>query len=108
MEKRIYSIGAVDGRYWKSVKELGEHVSEYGLMKNRVLLEVEYVIALLKKLSKEVDKKYGEFFTKSGKESEEGKVEEELRAIYREFTEEDFGEIQKSERETNHDVKAVE
>lgn len=91
----LNAISPIDGRYRSKVDELAPYFSEYGLMKYRVLVEVEYFIALtevplpqLRALS-DVEKK-------------------ELRNIYAEFSEEDAAAIKVYEKTTNHDVKAVE
>jgi adenylosuccinate lyase len=43
---RLKAISPVDGRYGERVKELIPYYSEFGLMRYRVLTEVEYFIAL--------------------------------------------------------------
>jgi adenylosuccinate lyase len=88
------AISPIDGRYFKTTRSLSPYFSEYGLIHYRVLVEIEYFIALgdvlpeLKKLSK-------------GKESD-------LRKIYQNFNEQDAESIKEIEKTTNHDVKAVE
>jgi adenylosuccinate lyase len=91
----LNAISPIDGRYRGKVDELSPYFSEYGLMKYRVLVEVEYFIALtelplpqLKSLN-EIQK-------------------QELRGIYTDFTEADATAIKVYEKTTNHDVKAVE
>lgn len=89
------AISPIDGRYRKATSVLANYFSEGALIKYRVLVEVEYFIALcelplpqLKKISKEVFKS--------------------LRSIYENFSIEDAGNIKDIEKITNHDVKAVE
>ncbi len=91
----LNAISPIDGRYRNKVKDLAAYFSEEALIKYRVLVEIEYFIALceiplpqLKKVSKEV---FGD-----------------LRAIYKKFSTEDALAIKKIESITNHDVKAVE
>ncbi len=91
----LLSISPIDGRYQKQSNELAPYFSEYGLIYYRVLVEIEYFIALsgiglaqLKPLS-EAQKS-------------------ELRGIYLNFTEENALAIKEIEKTTNHDVKAVE
>ncbi|MBS1950175.1 MAG: adenylosuccinate lyase [Cytophagales bacterium] len=91
----LTAISPIDGRYFESVKNLSAYFSEYALMRYRVLVEVEYFIALcefplpqLKSFSK--DK-----FT-------------HLRKFYEHFSEQDALHIKEIEKTTNHDVKAVE
>ncbi|MBT8265876.1 MAG: adenylosuccinate lyase [Bacteroidia bacterium] len=91
----LNAISPIDGRYRGKVEELSRYFSEEALIKYRVLVEIEYFIALceqpLPQLS-EVDPK----------------VFESLRDIYRSFSEKDAKAIKKIESITNHDVKAVE
>lgn len=92
---KLTAISPVDGRYRDAVEPLADYFSEYALIRYRVLVEIEYFIALceipLPQLS-EVDR-------------ESYSV---LRAIYEEFALEDAARIKEIERTTNHDVKAVE
>ncbi len=91
----LTAISPIDGRYRSKVAELAPYFSEYGLMKYRVRVEIEYFIALAKykipQLS-DIDKA----------------IFEELRNIYNMFTTTDAAEIKDIEKTTNHDVKAVE
>ncbi|MDO4789750.1 MAG: adenylosuccinate lyase [Porphyromonas sp.] len=92
----LLAISPVDGRYRSKVECLAPFFSEYALIRYRVLVEIEYFIAL----SQEI-----------GLWTAEGKMpcsEEELRSIYRNFTEEDAEKVKSIESVTNHDVKAVE
>ncbi len=91
----LTAISPVDGRYKRHTSVLDEYFSEYGLIKYRVRIEVEYFIALadanlpqLKELSEE-DKN-------------------RLRSIYSHFSVNDALAIKEIEKTTNHDVKAVE
>ena len=92
---QLTAISPVDGRYRNKTQEFSKYFSEYGLIKYRVRVEIEYFIALcelgLPKL-KNVEKKQLS----------------ELRKIYFEFTEADAHKIKEIEKVTNHDVKAVE
>ena len=91
----LTAISPVDGRYRSKTDDLAEYFSEFGLIKYRVLVEVEYFIALceipLPQL-KDFDRK----------------LLKPLRAIYRKFTTADALRIKEIEKTTNHDVKAVE
>lgn len=91
----LTAISPVDGRYRKKVERLDEYFSEFGLIRARVMVEVEYFIALcqlpLPQL-KDFDSKY---FRK-------------LRNIVKNFKVADAQEIKEIEKTTNHDVKAVE
>ena len=46
----LKAISPIDGRYRKQVNELENYFSEYALMKYRVKVEVEYLIALSNEL----------------------------------------------------------
>ena len=91
----LNAISPIDGRYRSKVSELAPYFSEEALIKYRVLVEIEYFIALceipLPQL-KDVD----------------SAIFERLRTIYKDFSSEDALAIKKIESVTNHDVKAVE
>ena len=91
----LTAITPIDGRYRSKVENLGNYFSEFALIKYRVLVEVEYFIAMAEKgagLMSEFPKdKY-----------------DDLRSLYENFTEEDALKVKATERVTNHDVKAVE
>ncbi|MCL4136120.1 UNVERIFIED_CONTAM: hypothetical protein GTU68_030873 [Idotea baltica] len=91
----LNAISPIDGRYRNKVGELAPYFSEEALIKYRVLVEIEYFIALceipLPQLS-----------------TIDSSVFEDLKAIYKNFSSEDALAIKKIESVTNHDVKAVE
>jgi len=91
----LNAISPIDGRYRNKTQNLAPYFSEEALIKYRVLIEVEYFIALcevpLPQLSG-VDKA----------------VFPALRAMYENFSTEDAQWIKETEKTTNHDVKAVE
>ena len=92
----ITDISPIDGRYAAKVTPLTECFSEYALLKNRVKVEVMWLLALCKE---------------SGiPECRPVTAEEEaqLRAIITDFNPEEAEKIKKIEAVTNHDVKAVE
>jgi len=91
----LSAISPVDGRYRKKVEELAPFFSEFGLIRYRVFIEVEYFIELCQLRLKEL----------SGVDPG---VFEKLRTFYTEFTEADAEMIKDFEKTTNHDVKAVE
>ncbi len=91
----LYSISPIDGRYHSKTKELGTYFSEFGLIKYRVLVEIEYFIALV-----ELDLPQLKHIDES--------IFPSLRAIYENFSLENAQTIKNTERTTNHDVKAVE
>jgi adenylosuccinate lyase len=88
----LTAISPIDGRYNSQTNSLAEYFSEYGLIKYRVLVEVEYFIALGEK----------KFF------SINAKAKAALRAIVSNFSLADAEAIKTIEQTTNHDVKAVE
>jgi len=91
----LNAISPIDGRYRKATKGLAAFFSEEALIKYRVLVEVEYFIALC-----EADLPQLKGIDTS--------VYSSLRAIYLNFTTEDALWIKETEKTTNHDVKAVE
>ncbi len=91
----LTAISPIDGRYRNKVSELDTYFSEFGLIKYRVLVEVEYFIELCKlplEPLKDID--HNIFPT--------------LQKIYTDFSVEDAQKIKDIEKVTNHDVKAVE
>lgn len=91
----LTAISPLDGRYHSKTKNLSVFFSEYALIKYRVLVEIEYLIALSKEKTTLLD---------SFNEDEISK----LRSIYSSFSLEDAQRIKDIEATTNHDVKAVE
>lgn len=90
----LSAISPIDGRYFKTTSALTPFFSEYGLMRYRVRVEIEYFIALTYALPE---------LTAFPKEKEDS-----LRALYRDFSQTDASDIKEIEKATNHDVKAVE
>ncbi len=91
----LTAISPVDGRYHGATKELSAYFSEYALIKYRVYVEIEYFIALAESGIPQL----AHF---------DGSLNGKLRAIHENFDLEDARWIKDKERETNHDVKAVE
>jgi adenylosuccinate lyase len=90
----LTAISPVDGRYYETVKPLTPYFSEFGLMKYRVQIEVEYIIAMSATVSELEDFPVH--------------VLADLRRVYKNFTAAHAQEIKEIEKTTNHDVKAVE
>ena len=91
----LSAVSPIDGRYRSKTKKLSEYFSEEALIKYRILVEVEYFIALYEQglpQLKDVD-------TNNFKK---------LRELYENFTSIDAQAVKKIEKITNHDVKAVE
>ncbi|MDR1405596.1 MAG: adenylosuccinate lyase [Prevotellaceae bacterium] len=92
---QLTAISPVDGRYRAQLAPLAAYFSEYALMRYRLLVEVEYFIALC-----ELPLPPLKTFDKTKFPA--------LRKIYADFSEAQAAEIKGIERTTNHDVKAVE
>ncbi len=91
----LTAISPIDGRYQSKTEALQPYFSEFGLIKYRVQVEVEYFIALAEsKLEPLRDFPLNKL--------------DELRKIYIDFSESDALWIKEKEKITNHDVKAVE
>ena len=91
----IFAISPLDGRYADKVKSLNETVSEFGLIKYRVMVEIEWFKFLFSK---------PEF----GLPTLEAKDIELLDSIVNDFNELGALRVKEIEATTNHDVKAVE
>ncbi len=91
----LTAISPIDGRYRKVTDVFASYFSEYALMKYRVLVEVEYFIALCEIPLTQLKGVNNEVFQK-------------LRNLYINFTLADAQLIKDIEETTNHDVKAVE
>lgn len=92
----LSAISPVDGRYGTKTEALAPYFSEFGLIKYRVQIEVEYLIFLNEQKIK-------------GFETQLSSSEVEiLRNLYINFNEADAQKIKDIEKTTNHDVKAVE
>jgi len=88
-------ISPLDGRYRAAVTGLGEHLSEAGLNRARVLVEVEWLLYLTDH----------ELFGSTRLSAEEARS---LRAIVADFGQDEIDELAGLEATTRHDVKAVE
>ena len=91
----LNAISPIDGRYRSKTASLAPFFSEEALIKYRVLVEIEYFIAL-----REANLPQLAAIDKS--------IYNSLRAIYENFSTEDALWIKETEKTTNHDVKAVE
>lgn len=92
---QLNAISPIDGRYRNKVNELAPFFSEEALIKYRVLVEIEYFIALCQIPLPQL-------------QGVDSGVFEELRSIYKNFSPADAQAIKEIENVTNHDVKAVE
>lgn len=90
----LTAISPVDGRYFESVQSLAGYFSEYGLIRYRAQVEVEYLIAMSATIS-ELDDFPAHMLS-------------DIRKIYKNFNLQHAEEVKAIEKTTNHDVKAVE
>lgn len=91
----LSAISPIDGRYRRQVENLAPYFSEFGLIRYRILIEVEYFIALCELPLPQLASFDKAFY-------------DDLRKIYQAFSEQDALRIKEIEAVTNHDVKAVE
>ena len=90
----LNAISPIDGRYFEILQPLSPYFSEFGLIRYRVRVEVEYLLALstvLPELKKFPSEKIAE-----------------VQTIYKKFSEADARAVKDIEKTTNHDVKAIE
>ena len=88
-------LSPLDGRYFATVSELGDYLSEAGLNRARVEVEVEWLLAL-------TDRSL--FGTSPVSDADRTR----LRALYEEFGADEIAWLKEKEAVTRHDVKAVE
>jgi len=88
-------ISPLDGRYRGVVQGLGEHLSEAGLNRARVHVEVEWLLALTER----------GMFGSTPLEAEQARA---LRSFASDFGQREIDELAALEATTRHDVKAVE
>ena len=91
----LTSISPIDGRYSQKTENLRQYFSEEALIKYRLLVEVEYFIALCNCSILQLNHFPSEKFS-------------DLRKLYKNFSEKDAQRIKDIESNINHDVKAVE
>lgn len=91
----LTALSPIDGRYRRHTASLAQYLSEYGLIRYRVLVEIEYFIALCEAGVPQLAQFDKDLFP-------------QLREIYKNFSEKDAASIKEIEKTTNHDVKAVE
>jgi|TARA_B110000305_G_scaffold95792_1_gene107897 adenylosuccinate lyase len=92
----LNALSPVDGRYSDKADRLRPIFSEYGLIKKRVTIEVQWLIAL----SKNQEIKEIPIFS--------DKTLKKLNDLINSFDEQDAQAVKDIEKTTNHDVKAVE
>jgi len=95
-QNALWAVSPIDGRYSQQTSELGQYFSEGALIRYRLHVETEYLIALCQLPLPQLKSVSPSLFPK-------------LRStIYESFTEADAIQVKDIERTTNHDVKAVE
>ncbi len=92
----LTAISPVDGRYRRTTESLGGYFSESALIKYRVMVEVEYFLALCEVPLPQLTA------------CDASTAAPQLRDIYLSFRLEDAQRVKDIEKVTNHDVKAVE
>ena len=90
----LNAVSPIDGRYRNKTISLSPFFSEEALIKYRVLVEIEYFIALCEIPISQLATVNPNLF-------------DGLRSIYKNFSTEDALWIKETEKVTNHDVKAV-
>ncbi len=90
----LTAVSSIDGRYSSTANILSNYFSEFALIRNRIMIEIEYFLELAT---------YGEFGI-----SLNTKNIIELQNIYQNFDLENAKEVKEFEKTTNHDMKAVE
>jgi adenylosuccinate lyase len=88
-------LSPLDGRYFATVSELGDYLSEAGLNRARVEVEVEWLLAL-------TDRSL--FGTSPVGDADRAR----LRALYEDFGADEIAWLKEKEAVTRHDVKAIE
>lgn len=96
MSSVLTALSPLDGRYAAKTRALSEHFSEYALMRERVFVEVEWLIAL------------GREETFAALKPFSADTQAQLRRAAADFSLADAERIKAIEATTNHDVKAVE
>ena len=96
MATPLLNISPLDGRYAKQIDSLRNHLSEFGLIKTRVEVEIHWLISLGNNTKIKEVKKFN------------ASAQKKLLSVIDKFSEKDATEIKQIESITNHDVKAVE
>ena len=96
MSDALTALSPLDGRYAPKVDALRPIFSEYGLIRARVKVEVEWLLALAAEPGIPELAPFPEAAIAR------------LRALHADFSVEDAARVKEIERTTNHDVKAVE
>lgn len=92
----LTALSPLDGRYWNKVKDLAPFMSEYGLIRYRVLVEIKW-LSMLSHIPE---------VTEVLKFCDD--TQQYMQSLIDEFSMADALEVKNIEKVTNHDVKAIE
>ena len=92
----LLAISPLDGRYADKVEALRNIFSEYGLIKKRIFVEIQWFISLSRQ---------PEIAELPPLSSE---IIQEMNSVAAQFSVKNANEVKRIEKKTNHDVKAVE
>lgn len=95
MDSTLTAISPIDGRYRKVTDPLSAYFSESAIIRYRIMVEVEYFIALCNIPLPQLQGFNKDLFP-------------EIRSFYRHFEIESAIRVKEIEKITNHDVKAIE
>lgn len=97
MVEELYNLSPIDGRYREDTEVLKDYFSEYALIKNRVMVELDWFFSL------------AENFEISGIRMDQlGEIHRKIQLIKEKFDLIEAKKIKMKEATTKHDVKAVE
>ena len=95
MPDALIAISPVDGRYTGKSEPLQQYFSEYGLIRNRAIVELRWIQALARNT---------DITDLTLSDTEHAKID----SLAAEFNADDAARVKEIEATTNHDVKAVE
>lgn len=90
----LTAVSPIDGRYRRNTKNLAQYFSEFGLIRYRIHVEIEYFLALIGTLPQ------GQDFPET--------AATKLREVVDNLTVDQALKVKATEKITNHDIKAVE
>ena len=90
------AISPVDGRYGAKTRELSPIFSEFGLIRNRLIVEIRWLQAMAQQAGIPEVTPFGQETT------------DLLNGLIRDFNPDEALQVKKIESRTNHDVKAIE
>ena len=96
MNSELTNLSPLDGRYSNQLNDLKPYLSEFDLIKNRVKVEIAWLISLGENNKIPEVKKFDK------------KTVEKLNDLVSKFSEKDAQRVKSIEKITNHDVKAIE